>query len=162
MLIEIHGHAMATIQKMIPLAGGGRAGIKLDAPTWEAVDWLAGNVGQTWQQWCAAVIEQTPGDKNATAAIREAAMGGLLAETINAPRASLESIAERHPMLRYSAIMDDQELSEFMLLGEVWGTEDMGGFKVHAGRDEADQPCLWIENGMKGWPSLMLVQTAEE
>ncbi len=55
-----------------------------------------------------------------------------------------------------------QELAEFMRLGQVWGTEDMGGFKVHAGLDEADQPCLWIENGMKGWPSLMLVQAADE
>ena len=89
-------------------------------------------------------------------------MGGLLAETVLAQRVSLDSIAERHPMLRYSAMMDDQELAEFMRLGEVWGTEDMGGFKVHAGRDEADQPCLWIENGMKGWPSLMLVQAEDE
>lgn len=153
---------MATLQKMVPLAGGGRTGIKLDAPTWQAVEWLAGNAGQTWQQWCATVIERTPPDENLTASVREAAMAGLLAETVLAQRVSLDSIAERHPMLRYSVIMDDQELAEFMRLGEVWGTEDMGGFKVHAGRDEADQPCLWIENGMKGWPSLMLVLAEDE
>lgn len=153
---------MATIQKMVPLAGGGRTGIKLDAPTWQTIEWLAGNSGLTWQQWCAAVIEQTPTDENTTAAIREAAVGGLLAETILAQRVSLDSIAKHHPMLRYSAVMDDQEIAEFMRLGEVWGTEEFGGFTVHAGRDEADQPCLWIENGMKDRPSLMLVLTKDD
>ncbi|UCV28416.1 hypothetical protein [Ferribacterium limneticum] len=159
---KFEGYAMPTVQKMVPLAGGGRTGIKLDAPTWQAVEWLAGNAGQSWQQWCAGVIEQTPADENVTASIRETVMSGLLAETINAQRVSLHSIADHHPLLRYSAIQDDQEISEFMRLGEVWGTEDFGGFKVHAGRDEADQPCLWIENCMKGWPSLMLVQAADE
>ncbi|UCV22858.1 hypothetical protein [Ferribacterium limneticum] len=149
------------ILKMVPLGQGKRQPVRLDAPTWQAVEWLAGNASQTWQQWCATVIAQIPADENVTAAIREIVMSELLAGTINAPRASLDSVADRHPMLSYSAMMDDQELSEFMRLGEVWGTEDMGGFKVHAGRDEADQPCLWIENGMKGWPSLMLVHTKD-
>lgn len=150
------------VTRAVPLGQGKRQPIRLDAPTWQAVEWLAGNAGLTWQQWCAAVVARTDSNENTTAAIRETVMGELLAATINSPRASLDSIAERHPMLRYSAMMDDQELAEFMRLGEVWGTEDMGGFKVHAGRDEADQPCLWIENGMKGWPSLMLVQAKDE
>lgn len=152
----------ATTQRMVPLSNGGRSGVRLDGPTWQAVEWLAGQAGLTWQQWCAAVVERTPADENTTAAIRETVMGELLAATINAPRASLDSIADRHPLLRYSTIQDDQELDEFMRLGEVWGTEDFGGFKIHAGRDEADQPCLWIENGMKGWPSLMLVVVEDD
>lgn len=150
------------VTKAVPLGPGKRQPIRLEAPTWVAIDWLAGNAGLTWQQWCAAVIGRTPAGENTTASIREAVMSELLAETINAPRASLDSIADRHPMLRYSALIDDQELAEFMRLGEVSGTENMGGFKIHAGLDEADQPCLWIENGMKGWPSLMLVMAGDD
>lgn len=150
------------VTRAVPLGRGKRQPIRLEAPTWQAIEWLAGQSGMAWQQWCAAVIERTPTEENTTATIRETVMGELLAATVNAPRASLDSIADRHPMLRYSAIQDDQELAEFMRLGEVWGTEDFGGFKLHAGRDEADQPCLWIENGMKGWPSLMLVLAEDD
>lgn len=152
----------ATTQRMVPLSNGGRSGVRLDAPTWEAVEWLAGTKGQTWQQWCAAVIEQTPDDDNATAAIREAAMGGLLAETILAQRVSLDSIADRHPLLRYSNTFDDGELADHMRRCEVWGGEDMGGFKLHAGKDEFGRPCMWIENGMKGWPSVVVPMSGDD
>lgn len=153
---------MTTIQRMVPLSTGKRAGVKLDPATWQAVDWLAAQAGQTWQQWCAAVIDSTPEDENATAAIRAAAMGGILAETILADRVSLDNIADRHPLLRYSAMMDDGELAEHMRGCEVWGTEDMGGFKLHAGKDEHNRPCLWLENGLKGWPSVVIPMPDKE
>lgn len=153
---------MATIQRMVPLAGGVRTGVKLDAPTWQAVEWLADNAGQTWQQWCAAVIEQTPADENTTAAIREAAMGGLLTETILAQRVSVESIADRHPLLRDSNTFDDEELADHMRRCDVWGGEDMGGFKLHAGKDEFSRPCLWIENNVKGWPSVVIPMPGDD
>lgn len=89
-------------------------------------------------------------------------MGGLLAETVLAQRVSLDSIAERHPMLRYSAMMNDQDLTEHMRGCEVWGAEDFGGFKLHAGKDEFGRPCLWIENGMRGWPSVIVPMPGDD
>lgn len=144
------------VLRMIPLGQGKRHPVRLDAATWQAVDWLAGQAGQTWQQWCASVIDHTPEDENVTAAIREQAMGGILAETILAQRVSLDSIADRHPLLQCSAMFDDDELADHMRRCDVWGTEDMGGFKLHAGKDELNRPCLWLENGLKGWPSVVI------
>lgn len=150
------------VLRMVPLGQGKRQPIRLDAPTWQAVDWLAGNAGQTWQQWCGSVIDRTPEDQNFTAAIREAAMSGILAETILAQRASLDSIADRHPLLLNSSMMDDIELADHMRSCEVWGMEDLGGFKLHVGRDEFCRPCIWIENGMKDWPSVVLPMPGRE
>lgn len=89
-------------------------------------------------------------------------MGGLLAETILAQRVSLDSIADRHPLLRYSSTMDDADLAEHMRGCEVWGAEDFGGFKLHAGKDEFGRPCLWIENGMKDWPSAVIPMPGDD
>lgn len=144
------------VTRAVPLGQGKRQPIRLEAPTWQALEWLAGQAGLTWQQWCAAVIEGTPTEENTTATIRETVMGELLAATVNAPRASLDSIADRHPLLRHSNTFDGAELAEHMRGCEVWGGEDFGGFKLHAGKDEFDRPCLWIENGMKDWPSVVV------
>ena len=144
------------VTKAVPFGQGKRQPIRLEAPTWQAIDWLAGQTGLTWQQWCAAVIERTDPNENTTAAIRETAMAELLAATINAPRASLDSIADQHPLLRCSNTFDDSELAEHLRTCEVWGDEDFGGFKLYVGRDEYSRPCVWIENSMKGWPSVVL------
>lgn len=150
------------VTRAVPLGQGKRQPIRLEAPTWQAIEWLAGQAGLTWQQWCAYVIESTPTEENTTATIRETVMGELLAATVNAPRASLDSIADRHPMLRYSNTFDDGELADHMRSCEVWGGEDMGGFKLHAGKDEFGRPCLWIENGMKDWPSVVIPMPGDD
>jgi predicted DNA-binding ribbon-helix-helix protein len=147
---------MKVIQRMLPLGDGKRSGIKLDAPTWQALDWLAEQKGQTWREWCLAIVRATPEEENITAAIRAAAMDGILMETILANRASLDSVAENHPLLKYSAMMSDDELAEHMRSCHIDGSEEMGGFTLHAGKDECGRPCLWIENQLKEWPSLVI------
>jgi predicted DNA-binding ribbon-helix-helix protein len=153
---------MKTIQRMLPLGDGRRTAIKLDSATWHAIDWLAGEKGQTWQEWCAAVIHATVEDENSTAAIRAAAMDSILTETILASRATIDSIAEDHPLLRYSAIMNDEELAKHMRSCVIDGSEEMGGFTLHAGKDESGNPCLWIENQLKGWPSVVIPMPGKE
>lgn len=145
---------MNIIQRMLPLGSGKRTAIKLDSATWQAIDWLAEQKGKTWQEWCSAVVHATSEDENITGAIRAAAMDSILMETILANRATLDSIADNHPLLRYSAMMNEEELAEHMRSCQIDGSEEMGGFILHAGKDEFGRPCLWIENQLKGWPSL--------
>lgn len=153
---------MKVIQRMLPLGEGKRTGIKLDSATWRAVDWLAGQKGQTWQEWCLVIVKAASEDENITAAIRAAAMDGILTETILASRATIDSIAENHPLLRYSNMMNDEELAEHMRSCVVDGSEEMGGFTLHAGKDEFGRPCLWFENQLKGWPSVVIPMPEKE
>jgi predicted DNA-binding ribbon-helix-helix protein len=163
--IEILDITMKITQRMLPLGGGKRTGIKLDPATWQAIDWLAGQKGQTWQEWCGAIVHATSGDENITAAIRAAAMDGILMETILGNRATtIDSIADEHPLLRYSAMMNDKELAEHMHKREcqIYGSEELGGFTVHAGKDEFGRYCLWIENQLKGGLSLVIPMPDKE
>ena len=141
---------MKVIQRMLPLGDGKRSGIKLDSPTWQAVDWLAGQNGQTWRDWCLAIIHATKEDENITAAIRAAAMDGILMETILASRATLDSM------------MQDEEFDAHMRSCHIDGSEEMGGFTLHSGKDEFGRHCLWFENEVKGWPNLVIPMPEEK
>lgn len=153
--VEIHGFLMVEVlQRMLPLKGGKRTAIRLDAAMWQAIDWLAEQNGQTWQQWCASVIDTLHEGENMTAALRAAAMDCLLIKTVMASPATLDSVA--HPLLRYSALMNEKELAEHMRKCRIEGSEGMGGFVLHAGTDEFGRPCVWIENRLKGWPSVVI------
>lgn len=154
--VTTRGIAMKMLQRMLPLGEGKRTAIKLDSATWQAVDWLADEKGQKWQEWCLTVVHAAEEDENLTAAIRAAAMDGILMATILSSRATLNSVADEHPLLRYSAMMNDEELAENLRSSHIAGVEEMGGFTLHAGEDEAGQPCLWIENQLKGWPNLVI------
>lgn len=153
---------MKIIQRMLPLGDGKRTGIKLDSATWQAINWLSEQKGQTWQEWCLAIVRTTPEDENITAAIRAAAMNDILMETVLASRANLESIADEHPLLRYSAMMNDEEFAEHMRSCHIEGSEEMGGFTLHAGTDECGRPCLWFENQLKEWPNLVIPMPDKE
>jgi hypothetical protein len=49
-----------------------------------------------------------------------------------------------------------EEFAEHLRSCHVDGSEEMGGFTLRAGTDELGQPCLWIENQLKGWPNLVI------
>jgi predicted DNA-binding ribbon-helix-helix protein len=140
---------MEAMQRMVPLEGGKRAGIKLDGPTWQAIEWLAARDNKTWQQWCAAVITTTPSSQNTTAAIREAAMDDLLSSAIFEGRgAQLEVMAE-HPLMKDSAVLSDQQLAKILSGATVQGWNDFGGFSIGFGHDEYGQSCIWVKNGLR-------------
>ena len=143
--------------RTLELVGSKRTGIRLDPATWIAVDWLAARKGLKWAEWVREIVRNRPDTDNMTAVIREAAMDGILVETVLAKRATLrESIAADHPMLIASAIMDDSDLAEHMGNCEIHGSEDFGGFTLHAGNDEFQRPCVWIENNLRNCPHVVL------
>lgn len=149
--------------RTLELENGHRTGIRLDPATWQAVDWIATQQGRKWAEWAREEIAKYPDADNMTAVIRSAAMSEMLIQTTLAERAvTLDSLAEEHPLLRYSAMMNDEELAEHMRSCRIDGSEEMGGFTLHAGRDEFERPCLWIENQLKEWPSLVIPMPEKE
>lgn len=141
--------AMDTTQRMVPLEGGRRAGIKLDKAAWQAIDWLSAQEGKTWQQWCAKVIECIPEGINVTAAVRTAAMDALVFETIVGERGeSLAAMAD-HPLLKDSGTLNERQLDAVMKHAQVQGWSDFGGFSIYFGHDEHGQDCVWIKNGLR-------------
>lgn len=139
-------------QRTLTTAPGKRAAIKLDDPTWQAVEWLARERGQTWQEWCKQVLAEVTGDENMTAALREAAMAGLLGATIFPDlqdRAEQLALQEGHSLMRNAAPVDDKLLKSTLKHGKVLGGSDFGGFEVLFGFDEHGTDCIWIRNRLR-------------
>lgn len=151
--------------RSLELKSGRRTGIRLDPATWQAVDWIAAQQGRKWSEWAREEIEKYPHADNMTAVIRSAAMDAMLVEaTLAEHSVTLDSVADEHPLLRYSAMMNDKELAEHMHRREcqIYGSEELGGFTVHAGKDEFGRYCLWIENQLKGGLSLVIPMPDKE
>lgn len=139
-------------QRTLTTAPGRRAAIKLDDPTWQAVEWLARERGQTWQEWCKQVLVEVTGAENMTAALREAAMTGLLGATILPDlqnRAEQLALQEGHALMRNAAPVDDKLLKSTLKHGKVLGGSDFGGFEVLFGFDEHGTDCIWIRNRLR-------------
>lgn len=52
--------------------------------------------------------------------------------------------------------LDDETLAENMAQCPVEGAADLGGFVLHTGFDEFGRRCFWVENQMKGCPSIVI------
>lgn len=138
------------VARMLPLAEGKRLPVKLDAPTWQAIDWLAQGKGKGWQEWCRAVVDGADESSNLTAAIREAAMASLLKETLFPDdRGEQLEAMERHTLMRNSGMLNDKQLEEILGTATVEGWSDFGGFAVGFGVDDAGQDCVWVRNGLR-------------
>jgi predicted DNA-binding ribbon-helix-helix protein len=135
--------------RMVPVGQGKRQPIRLDKHTWTAVDLLAGRRGTTWQEWCAEVVGSTPDGENATAAVRAAAMNGLLCASVLEDRGEQLAAMEQHPLMRNSASLSDRQLEDVMNGATVQGTADFGGFAISFGHDENGQDCIWVRNGLR-------------
>lgn len=139
-------------QRMLTITTGKRSSIKLDQPTWQAVDWLAGQRNQSWQEWCNSVLANVTGDENQTATLREAAMAGLLGATIFPDfqeRAEQLALQDANVLMRNSGTMDDKQLKAILKDARVQGSSDFGGFEVLFGFDELGTDCIWIKNGLR-------------
>ncbi|NIA54856.1 ribbon-helix-helix domain-containing protein [Massilia sp. TW-1] len=141
------------VQRTLTITTGKRASIKLDQPTWQAVEFLARERGQTWQEWCKQVLVGVSGDDNMTASVREAAMAGLLGATIMPDlqdRAEQLALQENHALMRNAAPIDDKLLNSTLKHAKVQGGSDFGGFEVLFGFDEHGTDCIWIKNRIAG------------
>jgi len=141
---------MEATQRMVPLDDGKRTGIKLDSATWRAIDWLAVQEGKTWQQWCATVVAATSDSENTTAAVRAAAVDGLLVKAVfGEDRAEQMAAMERHPLMRDSGTLNDDQFEQVMRGAAVQGWSDFGGYAIGYGYDENGQYCTWVKNGLR-------------
>lgn len=140
---------MKVIQRMVPLSAGKRTGLKLDRATWEAVDWLVARRGVSWQEWCRSIIESAPAGDNTTGTIRAAAMDELLSATVFAERDEQLELMTKHPLMRDSGVLNDEQFTDIMKTATVLGSTDFGGFSVGFGQDDASQDCIWIRNGLR-------------
>lgn len=141
---------MSGLQRMITLSDGRRFGVRVDLPTWQAIEYLAGQSGKTYARWCAEIVEATPDESNATGAIRAAAMDALMQAVVFGPeRADQIASMENHELMTGSAAITDDQLAEYTSTGMVAGSCDFGGFTVIYGTDENAQDCIWIKNGLR-------------
>jgi hypothetical protein len=140
---------MDAMQRMLPLSDGRRIPLKLSSATWKGVDWLAAMRGVSWQDWCRSHVENAGKPENITGTVRAAAMDAIISQTIFAGRPEQLEAMQRHPLMRDSASLNDEQYAEIMKGATVEGSSDFGGFAVHFGKDEHDQPCVWIRNGLR-------------
>lgn len=87
--------------------------------------------------------------ENMTAALREAAMSGLLGATIWVDRGEQLAAMANHPLLRESGMLGEPDLQSILKRAQVQGRSHFGGFEVIFGFDEHGQDCVWIRNGMR-------------
>lgn len=138
---------------------GKRRGIRLDAGTWQAVDWLAGQRGVSWSilahEWATLGTNGPETDGNLTRVIRTSAMQALLSETILSERASMHETAG--PIWQSLGMCDDDRFHEIM--GEaqhIEGAEDFGAFKLAAGVNEFGKVTFYIEGCIKDCSNLII------
>ncbi|WP_022978408.1 hypothetical protein [Nevskia ramosa] len=138
---------------MLPIASGKRFPITLDESTWTAVDLLAARAGISWGQWCGAVISKTKETENWTAAVRKAAIDGLLLGEFMSDlsgRAQEVGVQERHSLMRGAALLGDAAFEQEMSKATVQGEFDCTSFRVIFGHDELGTDCVWIRNQLIG------------
>lgn len=76
---------MQVTQRMLSLPDGRRTSIKLDSPSWQAVDFAAAKREAKWDEWAAGILANTNDVSNMTAYLRAAAIQALLDEVVSGP-----------------------------------------------------------------------------
>jgi predicted DNA-binding ribbon-helix-helix protein len=141
---------------MLPVGDGKRMPLRLDTPTWQAVEWLAEQSSQTWQEWCATTLAAAgPDIANMTAAIRAAAMNALLAETIFADRAEQFSGVQAVGM-RMAGQCDDKTFNDDLRQSVIESESECGGFNLRSGIDPNGRVSFWIQNGLRDGPHIIV------
>lgn len=138
---------------------GTRRGVRLDAGTWTAVDWLAQQRGVKWselaREWATLGTHGDGSDGNLTRIIRSAAMAELLNETILAERADgfggLQATG-----FRLAGMFGDDDFAETKSAGVIEDTADLVSVKVHAGINEHGCIAFYVENQLAECPHLVI------
>lgn len=143
---------------------GKKRGIRLDAATWQTIDWLASQRGVKWfalaREWAvmAGHTKQVGTDtngENLTGVIREAAMQELMNATILSERA--EMIESAGPIWQSLGMCNDEILTDAMKSADsIEGLEDFVGFKLTAGVSEFGKVTYYIENNIKDCPNVII------
>ena len=140
-------------QRMLKLSCGKRMPVRLDEPTWLAIDWLAQESGKSWTDWCNAVVDASTENGNLTATIRCAAMSGVLEATVFASSAAQSK--RTGPIWESIAILDDARFYEALRQARVDGADNFLGFRLSAGVSEG-QVCFFVEDKIKGGRNVVI------
>lgn len=151
---------------LIGVSSTGRTTIQLEPEAWALVDAVATARGQNWREWVEQTVNRMTAPISRSAWIRTQAMAGFY-EMVE--RDKLQQVAQQRADAIASGdpftnpdldgvlgFLDDETLTENMAQCPVEGAADLGGFILHTGFDEFGRRCFWIENQMKGCPSLTI------
>lgn len=142
---------------------GKKRGIRLDAATWQSLDWLAEQRGCKWstlvQEWASNAGDDAD---NLTRVIRSSVLEALMMATIcNEQRGIDLDVMEHHAVMRGSGQLDDCGRDELLAGARIQGEQDFGGFKLKFGQDAHGQDFVLIDNAMRDWPHIAFVGGGE-
>lgn len=153
--------------RSITLGRTGRTTVQLEPEAWALIDSVAAVRGQDWRAWVEDAMRlPAPDDISRAAWLRVCAMrqfreiairNGL--DLVAQQRADAIAEGDAFANPEFDSILgflDDDRLSEHLAECPVEGAADMGGFVLHVGFDEFKRRCFWIENRMKGCPSMVI------
>lgn len=151
---------------LVGIGSTGRTTIQLEPEAWALVDAVASARGQNWRDWVEQTAARMDTSMSRAAWIRTQAMAGFY-EMVE--REKIQQVAQQRADVIASGdpfvnpdldsvlgFLDDEALAESMAQCPVEGATHLGGFVLHTGFDEFGRRCFWIENQMKGCPSLVI------
>lgn len=140
----------------------GRTTIQLEPEAWALVDAVASARGQHWRDWVEHEAAMNTTDASRAAWIRTRAMA-LFYElaTRDQLQERADAIASGDPFSNPDldgilGFLEEDHIAERLAECPVEGSTDLGGFVLHVGFDEFNRRCFWIENQMKGCPSVVI------
>ena len=132
---------------------GNRKLLRFGPTVWQAIDALAADCNLKWFEWVNQIPE-THGNRHAD--VRDVVVECFLKDRKRA-QADREQQFQDSPLIGFAEKMGDAKFKAD-LAGDSVVIEaclDLGGFKLRVGlRDHED--CIWIENGMRGRPHLVI------
>ena len=155
----------------IAIKGGGSTGrttIQLEPEAWMLVDAVAAARGQHWRDWVEHEAAMNTGEVSRAAWIRTRAMA-LFHElaTRDHLQERADAIASGDPFSNPDldgilGFLEEDRIEEHLSECHVEGSTDLGGFVLYVGFDEFNRRCFWIENQMKGCPSVVISMSDQE
>lgn len=98
-------------------ADGKVTSLRLDVFTWQAIEQLAAQRGQRWQDWAAEVLDANPETNNMAGSLRQAAIAQLMSGATGAGAITLSS--EHQIAGRVYRRVTDKELKSFLKESQV-------------------------------------------
>ena len=144
-----------------------RTTIQLEPEAWALVDAVAAARGQHWRDWVEYEASTNATDVSRAAWIRTRAMA-LFHElaTRDQLQERADAITSGDPFSNPDldgilGFLDEERVAEHLTECPVEGSTDLGGFILHVGFDEFGRRCFWVENQMKGCPSVVISLPSE-
>ena len=149
-----------------------RTTLQLEPEAWALIDEIARVKGMDWVDWVREEAKEAPTGVSRSAWLRKRAMKVFreIADTRDAMEVLFQGRAdaiEGDPFTNpefdeYFALLDEERITEHLAECKVEGTAELGGYNLHVGFDGLGRRCFWIENQLKGCPSLVISIPASE